>query len=130
MLCASYELITNRSCSMPLHVVLTDTILCYCGSLELVRIMNRVGAAAFIDTASRLATSVYAHESVEVSDKKYQTPYLWSPLTILWYMPWSVALIQVKVGMGYQHSVYNPYQNRSYLMKQANMVGRHPCNHQ
>ena len=50
--------ITNRSCSMPLHVLLTDTILCHSGSLELVRIMNRVGAAASVDTASRLATSV------------------------------------------------------------------------
>ena len=36
----------------------TDTILCHGGSLELVRIMNRVGAVASIDTASRLATSV------------------------------------------------------------------------
>ena len=49
---------TSRSCSMPLHVLLTDTILCHGGSLELVRIMNRVGAVTSIDTASRLATSV------------------------------------------------------------------------
>ena len=49
---------TNHSCSMPLHVLVTDTILCHGGSLQLVRIMNRVGAVVSIDTASRLATSV------------------------------------------------------------------------
>ena len=40
------------------HMLLPDTILCHGGSLELVRIMNRVGAVASIDTANRLATSV------------------------------------------------------------------------
>lgn len=43
---------------MPLHVLLTEAILCHGGSHELVRIMNRLGAAACIDTANRLSTQV------------------------------------------------------------------------
>ena len=39
---------TNSTCSMPLHVVLTEAILCHGGSLELVRIFNRIGAVASI----------------------------------------------------------------------------------
>lgn len=46
---------TNSTCSMPLHVVLTEAILCHGGSLELARIFNRVGAVAPNDTNSRLA---------------------------------------------------------------------------
>ena len=49
---------TNSTCSMPLHVVLTEAILCHGGSLELVRIFNRIGAVASIDTNSRLATRI------------------------------------------------------------------------
>ena len=49
---------TNTTCSMPLHVVLTEAIICHGGSLELVRILNRVGAVASIDTNSRLATCI------------------------------------------------------------------------
>ena len=49
---------TNNACSAPLHVVLTDFILCHGGSLELVRIMNRIGAVASVDTCNRLATQV------------------------------------------------------------------------
>jgi hypothetical protein len=48
----------NSICSVPFHVVLTDAILCHGGSLELVNIMNRVGAVASIDTFDRLATEV------------------------------------------------------------------------
>ncbi len=50
--------ITNSTCSMPFHVLLTEAILCNGGSTELVRIMNRVGAVASLDTANRLSTLV------------------------------------------------------------------------
>lgn len=48
----------NSHCSMPFHVMLTDAILCHGGSQELVRILNRVGAVASLDTSRRLATVV------------------------------------------------------------------------
>lgn len=44
--------------SMPLHFLLAESILCHGGSLELVRILNRVGAVASLDTCNRLATFV------------------------------------------------------------------------
>ena len=49
---------TNTTCSMPLHVVLTEAILSNGGSTELVRIMNRVEAVASLNTANRLSTLV------------------------------------------------------------------------
>ena len=41
-----------------MHVLLTETILCHGGSLELVKIMNRLGASASLDTCNRLATMI------------------------------------------------------------------------
>lgn len=41
---------TNSQCSMPFHTLLTEAILCHGGSQELVRILNRVGAVASLDT--------------------------------------------------------------------------------
>ncbi len=55
---------TNNQCSMPFHFPLSDAILCHGGSLELLRILNRVGAVASIDTNSRLATQV-SHERIQ-----------------------------------------------------------------
>ena len=49
---------TNTQCSMPLHALLTEAILCHGGTQELVHILNRVGAVASIDTNQRLATQV------------------------------------------------------------------------
>lgn len=49
---------TNNSCSAPLHVMLSEAILSNLGNLELVRIMNRIGAVASLDTSNRLATQV------------------------------------------------------------------------
>ena len=49
---------TNNQCSMPFHTLLTEAILCHGGSQELVRILNRVGAVASLETSHRLATLV------------------------------------------------------------------------
>ena len=49
---------TNNTCSAPLHILLTEAVLCHGGTLELVRILNRLGAVASIDTVNRLATHV------------------------------------------------------------------------
>ena len=49
---------TNTICSAPMHVLLTEIILCHKGSLELVKIMNRIGAVASLDTCNRLSTLV------------------------------------------------------------------------
>lgn len=49
---------TNSKASMPIHVLLTEMILCHGGSFELVKIMNRIGAVACVDTANRLSTQV------------------------------------------------------------------------
>jgi len=43
---------------MPFHTVLTEAILCNGGSHELVKIFNRIGAVASLDTNLRLATQV------------------------------------------------------------------------
>ena len=37
---------------------MTETVLCHGGIQELVRILNRLGAAACLDTVNRLATHV------------------------------------------------------------------------
>ena len=43
---------------MPLHIALAEVVLCHGGTLELVRILNRLGATASVDTVNRLATHV------------------------------------------------------------------------
>ena len=49
---------TNNTCSAPFHIPLTEAVLCHGGTLKLVRILNRLGAVASIDTVNRLATHV------------------------------------------------------------------------
>lgn len=49
---------TNSQCCMPFQMLLTEAIQCNGGTLELIKIMNRVGVAASIDTNHRLATQV------------------------------------------------------------------------
>lgn len=49
---------TNSACCGPLHVLLTEAILCHGGNIELVKIFNRVGAVACTDTCHRVATQV------------------------------------------------------------------------
>ena len=49
---------TNNTCSVPLHVLLTEAILCHGGTLELVQILNRVGVVASVETLNRLATQI------------------------------------------------------------------------
>ena len=41
---------TNRCCSVPSHILLTDLIDSQGGSYELIRILNRIGAVASVDT--------------------------------------------------------------------------------
>lgn len=43
---------------MPFHILNAKAILCHGGSHELVKIFNRLGAAASLDTCLRLATQV------------------------------------------------------------------------
>ncbi|SMN01636.1 hypothetical protein SPONN_2736 [uncultured Candidatus Thioglobus sp.] len=49
---------TNSACCAPLHVLLTEAIICHGGNTELVKILNRVGAVACMDTCNRLTTKV------------------------------------------------------------------------
>ena len=51
---------TNNQCYMPLHYLLTDAIQCHGGSVTLIKIFNRVGACASIDTLQRIQTLVAA----------------------------------------------------------------------
>ena len=44
---------TNRTCSVPLHVLLTDLVESQGGSSELVHLLNSVGAIASVDTHQR-----------------------------------------------------------------------------
>ncbi len=43
---------------MPFHLPVTECILSHGGSHELVRVINRIGACASLDTANRLSTMV------------------------------------------------------------------------
>ena len=56
---------TNTQCSMPFHTLLTEATLCHGGTQELVKILNRVGAIASIDTHQRLATQVVQERMAE-----------------------------------------------------------------
>ncbi len=56
---------TTCTCSAPLHVALTESILCHGGTQELIRILNRLGAAASLDTVNRLATNVVTKRIAE-----------------------------------------------------------------
>lgn len=49
---------TNSYFSAPMHVLVTEAVLCHGGTQELVAILNRLGAAACLDTVNRLATHV------------------------------------------------------------------------
>ena len=49
---------TNSTCSAPFHVALTEAVLCHGGTVELVRILNRLGLIASLDTVNRVATHV------------------------------------------------------------------------
>ena len=49
---------TNRSCSSPMHVLLTDIIEAHGGSTELICTLNHVGAIASLDTHKRYAQFV------------------------------------------------------------------------
>ena len=50
---------------MPLHILLTEAIICSGGSLELVRMFNRLGAVASLNTCSRLSSVVVHKRLVE-----------------------------------------------------------------
>ena len=49
---------TNSQRNMPLQYLLADAILCMGGSTELVKMLNRIGAVASLDTHDRMATLV------------------------------------------------------------------------
>ena len=49
---------TNTTSCALLHILVTEAVLCHGGTLELVKILNRIGAAASIETVNRLATHV------------------------------------------------------------------------
>ena len=72
---------TNNTCSAPLHVLLTEAVLCHGGTVELVKILNRLGAVASLDTVNRLSTHIVQtrlHEGVK-SDLK---PHIFSTVSI------------------------------------------------
>ena len=56
---------TNLSCYMPLHYLLTEAILCHGRSTELIRVFNKLGIVASLDTSSRLGTHVVEKRIVE-----------------------------------------------------------------
>ena len=51
---------TNPQCCVPIHLPLTDLILCHGGTTELVTVLNRFGAAASADTHSRFLQDLSA----------------------------------------------------------------------
>ena len=58
--------LANPQCSMPWHVMLTDTVLCQSGSTTLVKILNRIGAISSFDTHSQLMTEVVMTKSLQL----------------------------------------------------------------
>ena len=51
---------TNPQCCVPIHLPLTDLILCHGGTTELVTVLNRFGAVASVDTHSRFLQDLSA----------------------------------------------------------------------
>ena len=51
---------TNPQCCVPIHLPLTDLILCHGGTTELVTVLNRFGAVASADTHSRFLQDLSA----------------------------------------------------------------------
>ena len=51
-------------CYVPLHLPLTDLILCHGGTTELVTVLNRFGAVASADTHSRFLQDLSADRKV------------------------------------------------------------------
>ena len=48
----------DTACVMPLHMLLAEAVLCHSGSIELLHILNRVGATAAFETVKRLSTYI------------------------------------------------------------------------
>ena len=55
---------TNPQCCVPVHLPLTDLILCHGGTTELVTVLNRFGAVASADTHSRFLQNLSADRKV------------------------------------------------------------------
>ena len=68
---AVLQFATNNTCSLPFHVPLTEAIITNGGTQKLVKILNRVGEVASIETANCLAVKV-----VEDKLKRGITSYL------------------------------------------------------
>ena len=50
---------------MPLHYILTDTVLSMGGSAELVRVLNRFGVCVSPCTQNRIAARVVTHNGIQ-----------------------------------------------------------------
>ena len=113
---------TNITCSAPLHILITEAVLCHGGSLELVRILNRLGAAASVETVNRLATYiVQARINTGIKPELESNRFTTYQLTILISFNLMVlcpAWMQQEAGTGPLSSVYSPfpYQASCHLM--------------
>ena len=105
---------TNTQYSMPLHVPLVEEILCHEGSLELVRLFNRVGAVASIDTTSRVATqAVQLRQSRGVLSDLVPGTLTIIISTFYNTMPLFHQLTKHEAGMERQYNASSRYQNLS-----------------
>ena len=72
---------TNSTCCVPLHALLAETVMCHGGTLELVHILNRLGAVASVETVNRLATHI-VHQRLSTGVQPLRLIYFSKPLRL------------------------------------------------
>ena len=107
---------SNTQCSMPFHCLLTEAVLCHGarGSQELVRILNRVGAVASLETNQRLATLVVQQRMskgiiTEIHPKSLSVVSIDN--TYYSHMPLSPAQTEPEAGMEHLSNVLNLFHS-------------------
>jgi len=93
-------------CYVPLHLPLTDLILCHGGTTELVTVLNRFGAVASADTHSRFLQDLSADRKA-ILPKMHSALFLWITLTFCSHMYKYMPQIPTEATMGPPFSVLN-----------------------
>ena len=72
---------TNSTCCVPLHALLAETVMCHGGTLELVHILNRLGAVASVETVNRLATHI-VHQRLSTGVQSELQPQMFTAVSV------------------------------------------------
>ena len=74
----------NDTCSAPLHIPLTEAVLCRGGTLELVKILNRFGAVASRHCCCHWFLKAHPVQKT----RRHVLIHLWMELRVLWLLPY------------------------------------------